>query len=193
MAHANRISARDQVTANGGDGFRMTFTINGTAYRVRRATVTDGEGIVKAFGLANDKLEDWCYVAQRLTGNTCNCAAFRDNATCQHVRAMVAVGLLDDGIRPNHTLPESSPDATLADKADREASAYRALGTPEGDLFARSMDELALKIRMTQATTPDEYEGRIEVLDGDIRERWEARGYEEGRRSGCHCGENTVD
>jgi hypothetical protein len=55
------------------------------------------------------------------------------------------------------------------------------------------MEELALKIRLTHATTPDEYEARIEVLDDGIREQWEARGYEEGRRAGCRCGENFPD
>jgi hypothetical protein len=58
------------------------------------------------------------------------------------------------------------------------------------------MDELALKIRMTDATTPEEYEGRIEVLDDGIREQWEDHGYEAGlqaARNECRCGKALYD
>jgi hypothetical protein len=86
---------------------------------------------------------------------------------------------------------ESWPSFTLAELADQEAMGYRAWGNPAGEMFARHMDELALKIRMTDATTPEEYEGRIEVLDDGIREQWENRGYEAGlqaARNQCRCG-----
>ncbi len=196
MTNSDKIPAREQVKAHARDTFRMTLTINGTAYRINGTfgpgPHTVGQDAVKSFGVWNDRLGECFFVAQRLTGNTCNCPAFQDNATCMHVRCMVAAGLLDDGFRPHHARP-ASPDATLAGLADHEADAYRDLGTPEGDLFARTMEELALKIRLTRAASPDEYDGRIAVLDADIRERWEARGYEEGRRSGCRCGENAVE
>ncbi len=78
---------------------------------------------------------------------------------------------------------------SLAGGVDREADAYRALGTPLGGLIAGALDELALKVRLTGAATPDEYEGRVAVLDDDIRRRWEDIGYENGRREGCRCGE----
>jgi hypothetical protein len=53
-------------------------------------------------------------------------------------------------------------------------------------MIARCLDELALKIRMTDATTPAEFEARIEVLDADARASWEAIGFEQGKAS-CPC------
>lgn len=86
---------------------------------------------------------------------------------------------------------ESWPRFTLAELADQEACAFRAWGNPVGELFARHMDELAVRIRMTDATTPEEYEARIDVYEDDIRGQWEARGYEAGleaARGQCRCG-----
>jgi hypothetical protein len=54
-------------------------------------------------------------------------------------------------------------------------------------MIARAMDELALKVRMTGATTPAELETRVEVLDAGIRADWESRGYDAGRTS-RRCG-----
>lgn len=73
------------------------------------------------------------------------------------------------------------PDAAtldLAELVDRQAAAYRAWPLEAGEMIARALDELALKVRMTGATTPAEYEARIEVIDADIRSDWEARGYD---------------
>jgi hypothetical protein len=197
MATVDQIQASDPAKAPVRDTFRLTLTINGTAYRVLGGITSPDAfaafGAVRAFGLGNDRMEEWHHVAQTLTGNVYNCPAFQDNATCKHVRTLVAAGLLDADPATAQPRMDPGPDATLAEKADREANAYRAWGTPVGDLFARTFEELATKIRMTQATTPDEYEGRIEVLDAGIREQWEARGYEEGRRSAYRCGENAVD
>ena len=193
MITVDQIPAREQAKAPASDTFRLTLTINGTAYRVRPASGSPAFAAVKAFGVGNATKDEFCFVAQTLTGNVCNCPAFLDNATCKHVRALVAAGVLDADPGTSHAHVNRSPDATLAEKAEHEADAYRALGTAEGNLFARMFEELALKIRMTRATTPDEYEGRIQVLDADIREKWEARGYEEGRRVGCRCGENPID
>jgi hypothetical protein len=79
----------------------------------------------------------------------------------------------------------------LAELADQEAAAYRAWENPVGELFGRRMDELAVRIRMTDATTPEEYDARIEVYEDDIRAQWESRGYDAGlevARGRCRCG-----
>ena len=47
-----------------------------------------------------------------------------------------------------------------------------------------TLGELAMKVRFTRATTPDEYRSRIEVLDADIREQHQAIGYEDGKAAG---------
>jgi hypothetical protein len=62
---------------------------------------------------------------------------------------------------------EANSDATLAELAHNEANAYRAMGTPVAKLSADTMDALALKITMTQATTPEEYD----ALETDVREQ----------------------
>src|SRR4051812_8188414 len=64
--------------------------------------------------------------------------------------------------RPPWPDDADGPRFTFAELIDHEALGYRAWETPVGDLFARTMDELAMKVRMTEATTPDEYEARIE-------------------------------
>jgi hypothetical protein len=87
----------------------------------------------------------------------------------------------------DHTwnLDPAPADATLdlAELVDRQAASYRAWSTEAGEMIARALDELALKIRMVDATTPAEYRARIEVLDAGIREQYEAIGFENGRAS----------
>jgi hypothetical protein len=73
---------------------------------------------------------------------------------------------------------------SLAEAVDREAIAYREWGTPVGDLLARQLERLAQLIRWTGATTPEDYEARIEVWDDHLRRRWEDRGYAAGREAG---------
>ncbi len=85
----------------------------------------------------------------------------------------------------------SWPNFTLAELADQEALAFRAWGNSVGEMFARAMEKLALQIRMTDATTPEEFEARIGVYEDDIRSQWEARGYDAGleaSRDQCRCG-----
>jgi hypothetical protein len=53
-------------------------------------------------------------------------------------------------------------------------------------MFARAMDELALRVRLTDASTPAEFEARAEVLDADARAGREAIEYEEGKAA-CPC------
>lgn len=175
---------------------RLTLRIDGTAYHVGPHRSHRPFASVKAFWLrkASDGVE--CIVGQTLTGMTCTCPAFQmwqGPPTCKHVRALVAAGLLDSEAPPPQIRLYAPKEPTLAEMTQHEADSYRTLGTPEGMLFARTLDELALKIRMTAATTPDDYEARIEILDADVRQRWQAIGYEEGRHAGCRCGENARD
>lgn len=72
---------------------------------------------------------------------------------------------------------------TLAELVDRQVAFYRGWDNPAGEMIARALEELALKVRMTDATTPDEFEARVEILDAQVRADWEAIGYEEGRDS----------
>jgi hypothetical protein len=78
-------------------------------------------------------------------------------------------------------LLDHSDRLTLAELTDRQAAFYRGWGNATGEMFARALEELAVKIRMTDSTTPEELEGRVEVLDRDIREQWESRGYEDAK------------
>jgi hypothetical protein len=79
---------------------------------------------------------------------------------------------------------DASERLTLAELADHQADFYRGWGNPCGEMFARAMVELALKIRMTDATTPADFEARVEILDRDVRDQWEAIGYQEGLEAG---------
>ena len=85
--------------------------------------------------------------------------------------------------------PEDAGDPrfTFAELIENEAMAYRAWGTGVGDFLARQMEELGQMTRWTLATTPEEYEARKELWDAEIRDAWEARGFEEGKRH-CPCG-----
>jgi hypothetical protein len=76
------------------------------------------------------------------------------------------------------------PRFTLPELADQEALAYHAWRNPAGDLFARTMEELAQKIRFTGASTPADYWDRIEVMDAAVRQQWEQVGFDEGFRAG---------
>jgi hypothetical protein len=99
----------------------------------------------------------------------------------------------DEEPRPPWPDDADGPWLTFAELIDHEALDYRAWGTPVGDFLARQMEILAQSVRWTGATTPEEHESRIEVWDGDLRERWRAIGYEEGRCAGCRCGETVID
>jgi hypothetical protein len=77
----------------------LTLTINGVYYRVTPFPIT-GSVATKVFRLR--KADGTHYtVASTLDGLSCDCAdyTFRrdgiDSAGCKHIKAMVAVGLLD--------------------------------------------------------------------------------------------------
>lgn len=168
---------------------RLTLAVDGTPYAVRPSR-TRVFAAFKAFRMAEPGGASYV-VASTPCGFTCSCGgAVESEGECVHARALLAAGLLDP-LQPHPALARYAPEpaASLAALVDREADAYRSWGTPEGELLARTLDELALKVRMTDATTPQEYEGRIEVLDAEIRRRWEAIGFEAGKAaSDCCCG-----
>jgi hypothetical protein len=60
--------------------------------------------------------------------------------------------------------------AALAELVDREAMAYREQNTVEGEFLARHLDRLAQSIRFVGASTPKEFDERIEVLEAGRRQ-----------------------
>jgi hypothetical protein len=73
---------------------------------------------------------------------------------------------------------------TLAELVDRQTDFYRGWGNPAGAMLAAHMEELALRVRWVQATTPQEYEDRKAIVDEDARQTWLVQGYEEGLAAG---------
>jgi hypothetical protein len=51
-------------------------------------------------------------------------------------------------------------------------------------MFATAMTELLVKFRLTDATTPSEYAARVEIIEADVRQQWEAIGFENGKAAG---------
>jgi hypothetical protein len=51
-------------------------------------------------------------------------------------------------------------------------------------MIARTLDGLALKIRLTDASTPEEFDAREGVLDDEAREQHESVGYQAGLDAG---------
>ena len=76
---------------------------------------------------------------------------------------------------------------SFAELVQHEAAGYRAWGNDIGQFLAREMERLAEAIRFTGAVTPAEHDARMDVWEGEIRERWEAIEYESGKRD-CQCG-----
>jgi hypothetical protein len=102
------------------------------------------------------------------------------------------VAELADGATARRFL-DTGDRLTLAELADRQADFYRGWGNPAGEMIARHLEELALRIRWVQAETPADYEARAEIVEADARETWFKQGYEEGRRRGlasCACSYN---
>lgn len=77
---------------------RLTLTINGLHYTVR-PIVSQDEAVSRAFRLSRN--EDVFDVARTVHGMVCDCPDFvfprdgLDPRGCLHIRAMLAVGLLD--------------------------------------------------------------------------------------------------
>jgi hypothetical protein len=80
-------------------------------------------------------------------------------------------------------VPSDGQPAALAEVIDREATTYRAWGTPAGDFLARQMERLAQLVRWTGAATPEDHEARMELWDDELREQWYERGYHDGQEA----------
>lgn len=77
--------------------------------------------------------------------------------------------------------PPDAPTFDLAGLVEAQALAYRAWRNDAGAMLADAMDALALKVRMTGATTPAEYDARVDCLETDARESWFDAGVSAGR------------
>jgi hypothetical protein len=78
--------------------------------------------------------------------------------------------------------PATEEPATLdlAGLVDKQADAYRAWPVDAGKMIADALDQLAMQIRMTKATNPADFAARVEMLEADVRQQWEAIGFEAG-------------
>jgi hypothetical protein len=81
-------------------------------------------------------------------------------------------------------LLDASKLLTLAELAEHQAAFYRSWGHGAGDLFARTMEELAQKVRYVNATTPADFEARADAIDAEGREHHETVGYQAGLEAG---------
>jgi hypothetical protein len=73
---------------------------------------------------------------------------------------------------------------SLPELVEHQAAFYRSWPTAAGEIIARHLEGLALKIRMTDATTPEEFDAREGVLDDEVRQQRETIGYEAGLAAG---------
>lgn len=78
--------------------------------------------------------------------------------------------------------PSTTP--TLLESVEREAKAFRSQGTATGDFLASQLERLSQLIAWTHATTPADFDDRMEVYDRELRERHFDRGYFEGLQAG---------
>jgi hypothetical protein len=67
---------------------------------------------------------------------------------------------------------------------DRQTDFYRGWDNAAGDMLAKHVEELAVRIRWVKAETPDDYDARHEVVEQDARDTWWKQGYEEGKAAG---------
>ena len=67
----------------------------------------------------------------------------------------------------------------LVDQLAHVAGFFLSWSNPYGNLLARLVDEALLKARMTDATTPAEFEARVELLEQEVRDGW----FQSGRES----------
>jgi hypothetical protein len=94
------------------------------------------------------------------------------------------------------SLPVNGQPTTLVEIVEHEALGYRAWGTPVGDFLARQMDRLGQLIAWASATTPADFEDRLEVYDRELRDRHYRMGFEDGLQTGrreCRCGQCFLD
>jgi hypothetical protein len=72
--------------------------------------------------------------------------------------------------------PDRSDRLTLAELVDRQTDFYRGWGNAAGEMLAKHIEELALRIRWVKAETPEDYDARHEIVEQDARETWWKQG-----------------
>jgi hypothetical protein len=81
---------------------------------------------------------------------------------------------------------DSGDRLTLDELIERQIEFYEGWQNEAGTMFALHMTELLIKYRGAGiAATPAEAMDRIEILEQDVRQDWEARGYDAGFDAGC--------
>lgn len=85
------------------------------------------------------------------------------------------------------------PSLSLADLIEHTAGFFAVWPTDAGKLIADTLRELAGKVQLTEATTPDEYSARIAVMDDEVRETWEAIGHHKGYEQGLAAGRREAN
>lgn len=76
---------------------------------------------------------------------------------------------------------EAGPETnrlTFAELVERQARGYRSWDNAAGQAIAKNLDQLSDRIRFAKASTPEELEARIEVLDEDLRAMSDAWDFE---------------
>jgi hypothetical protein len=86
----------------------------------------------------------------------------------------------EDHSAPIATVPVNGQPVTLVEQIDHEALAYRELGDSFSQFIASHLERLAQLVLWTDAKTPEEHEGRMEVWDDEIRDKFYDRGFEDG-------------
>src|SRR4051794_22617605 len=79
---------------------------------------------------------------------------------------------------PPALVPSNGEPQTLPEMIDDEARAYRDRGDSFARFIADYLERLGQLVRLTHATSPEEHDERIEILDDEIRAKWFDRGYD---------------
>jgi hypothetical protein len=79
---------------------------------------------------------------------------------------------------------DQSATLRLPALVEHQAVFFRYWPSAAGEMVARHMEELALRIRWVKAETPADYEARAEIVERDARETWRQAGYEDGLAAG---------
>jgi hypothetical protein len=68
-----------------------------------------------------------------------------------------------------------------AELVDHQVAFFRSWPIAAGAMIARHLEALAGKIRLTDSTTPEEFEARSDEADRQARQQWEDIGCEQGK------------
>ena len=111
------------------------------------------------------------------------------NSPCKHVKALIATGVINPSVPSAPAIPSIVPSAngkpeSLLAYIESQASAYRAMDTPESAFLADQLDRIAQIAVWVKATTPLEYADRLDVMDARRDDDIHQRGYAEGFDAG---------